>query len=112
MRVDALLPAVRALRAKDEPLRGPVDPDRLEFAASRSTFVVPSEISVSSPPMIAASATARSWSAITRSRSSRRRSTPSRVVTLSPSPARRTTMPPRIVSQSKAWSGLPSACMT
>ena len=40
----------------------------------RTAFVVASEISVSAPPMIAARATARSWSAITRSRPSSVRS--------------------------------------
>ena len=55
-----------------------------KFAASRSTSVVDSPISVSSPPMIPAIATARSASAITRSLSSSLRSTPSSVWITSP----------------------------
>ena len=55
-----------------------------KFAASSSTVVVPSPISVSSPPMIPASAIARSASAITRSSGTSSRSTLSRVVSFSP----------------------------
>ena len=55
-----------------------------KFAASRSTVVVPSPISVSSPPMIPASAIDRSASAITRSSVTSSRTTPSRVVSFSP----------------------------
>ena len=65
-----------------------------KLAASRSTVVVPSPISVSSPPMIPASAIARSASAITRSSATSSRSTPSSVVSFSPGRARRTTIRP------------------
>ena len=55
-----------------------------KLAASSSTSVVDSPISVSSPPMIPASATERSASAIIRSVGSSLRSTPSRVRIVSP----------------------------
>ena len=84
-----------------------------KLAASRSTSVVPSETSDSSPPMIAASATDRSPSVIIRSLGSSSRSVPSRVRSVSPSCARRTTIrPPASSDRSNAWSGLPHTCIT
>ena len=65
-----------------------------KFAASSSTVVVPSPISVSSPPMIPASATDRSASAIIKSYGSSSRSTPSSVRSFSPGLARLTTILP------------------
>ena len=82
-------------------------PPRAGRSSSRSP------ISVSSPPMIPASAIARSASAITRSSGTSSRSTPSRVRSRSPGAARRTTIrPPASVGKSNACSGLPSASMT
>ena len=79
--------------------------------AGRSSSASP--ISVSSPPMIPASAIARSASAITRSSGTSSRSTPSRVRSRSPGAARRTTIsPPASVAKSNAWSGFPSASIT
>ena len=84
-----------------------------KFAASSRTSVVPSPISVSSPPMIPASATERSASAIIRSSGSSLRSTPSSVRIVSPGSARRTTIrPPWSFARSKACSGFPSASIT
>jgi hypothetical protein len=84
-----------------------------KFAASSRTSVVASEISVSSPPMIPASATARSPSAITRSSGTSSRSAPSSVRIRSRGVARRTTMrPPASLSKSNACSGFPSASIT
>jgi hypothetical protein len=84
-----------------------------KLAASSRTVVVPPPISVSSPPMIPASAIARSASAISRSSGTRSRVTPSSVVSFSPLSARRTTIcPPWSVVKSKAWSGFPSANIT
>jgi hypothetical protein len=59
VRVDALLPAVRALRAQPEPLRALELPIGSKFAASSSTAVVVSVTSVSRPPISPASATGR-----------------------------------------------------
>ncbi len=84
-----------------------------KFAASRRTSVVSGPISVSSPPMIPASATEPSASAIIRSVGTSSRSTPSSVRSFSPGSARRTTMrPPSSFAKSNACSGLPSASMT
>ena len=83
-------PAVRSA-SRSEVLR---IPSGSKFAASSRTSVVVSETSLSSPPMIAARATARSPSAMTSSASSSRRSTPSRVRSSSPGRARRTTIRP------------------
>ena len=115
VRVDALLPAVRALGAQPEPLGGaggsrPARSWRPRAGRRSSRRAT----SVSSPPMIPASATARSRVgdhevgrlelAVRRRRAcaaSRRRR------------ARRTTIrPPASVVQSNAWSGLPSASIT
>ena len=88
-------------------------PNGSKFAASSRISVLDSRTSVSSPPMIPASAIARSASAITRSCSSSSRSTPSSVRSFSPRAARRTTIrSPASEVRSKAWSGLPSASMT
>ena len=67
VRVDALLPAVRALRAQPQALGAAEDRGRLEVGRLEQHLVVDSPISVSSPPMIPASATERSASAIIRS---------------------------------------------
>jgi hypothetical protein len=81
-----------------------------KFAASRRRSVVEPLISVSSPPMIPASATERSPSAITRSFGASCRSTPSSVVSVSPGDARRTTIRASAsFAKSNAWSGFPSA---
>ncbi len=84
-----------------------------KFAASSSTSLVSSETSDSRPPMIAASATGRSPSVISRSLGRSVRSAPSSVRSVSPSCARRTTMrPPASFVRSNACSGLPHTCMT
>ena len=102
-------PSVRS-RRRSEVRKIPVGS---KFAASSSTSVVPSEISVSSPPMIPASATERSASAIIRSSGSSFRSTPSSVRIVSPGCARRTTIrPPASFARSNACSGFPSASIT
>ena len=90
------------------------DPERLEVRRFRaSTSFVPSETSLSSPPMIAASATECSPSVIMRSSGTSLRSVPSSVRSSSPRRARRTTIrPPASFERSKAWSGLPHTCMT
>ena len=113
MRVDAFLPAVRALGAQAQAFGRAVEAGRLEVRGLEQDVGRPSPISVSSPPMIPAIATARSASAITRSDSSRRRSTPSSVRIVSPGFARRTMIfPPASVLRSNACSGFPSASMT
>ncbi len=102
-------PAVRSANRSDERRI----PSGSKFAASRSTSVVVSTTSLSSPPMIAASATARSPSVIRRSSVSRLRSVPSSVRISSPARARRTRIrPPASFARSKACSGLPHACIT
>ena len=85
IRIDALLPAVRALRAQAQALGGAEDRVRLEVRGLEQDLRrVARAISVSSPPMIPASATARSPSAISRSSGSSSRSTPSSVRSRSP----------------------------
>ena len=69
-------------------------PSGSKLAASRSTSLVESVTSLSSPPMIAARATARSPSVIRRSAGSTERSVPSSVRTSSPARAWRTTILP------------------
>ena len=73
-------PSVRRRRRRDEARI----PTGSKFAASSRTFVVRSVTSVSSPPMIAAMATALAPSAITRSSRVSSRSCPSSVVIASP----------------------------
>ena len=82
-------------------------------ADSRSTRVVPAEISESPPPITPASALPRSRSAMRRSSGSSARSLPSRVTSFSPGRAVRTTISrPATLSRSKAWSGWPSSSST
>ena len=84
----------------------------LKQAASRTTRVVSSLISLFSPPITPASATPFAPSAITRSSGSRWRSQPSSVTRTSPGRARRTTMVSCSMKRaSKAWSGLPTSSM-
>ena len=97
-------PAVRSTWRSEERRM----PSGSKFAASRRSSVVSSETSLSSPPMIAAKATARSASAITRSSGSSCRCVPSSVRSSSPGRARRTTIrPPESFARSNACSGLP-----
>ena len=85
----------------------------LKTALSRRTFLVAGETSVSAPPMMPATATARRASAMTRSRVVRRRTTSSMVVMASPSSARRTIIfRPESVSRSNACSGWPHSIIT
>ena len=82
-------------------------------ALSSRTLTVRSEISVSSPPMMPATATGRSASAMTSIAGLSLHCVPSIETIVSPSAARRTTMrPPRSLSKSKAWSGWPHSNMT
>ena len=86
VRVDALLPPVRALGAETEALRRAQHPDRLEVRRLEQHLGRrvrrPRE---SSPPMIAASATGSSPSVISRSVGSSSRCVPSSVRSFSPS---------------------------
>ena len=83
--VDALLPAVRSLRAQPQPLGACGGSRRLEVRGLEQHLGRPRRRPrVSSPPMIPASATARSASAITRSSGSSARSAPSSVRSVSP----------------------------
>ena len=78
----------------------------LKTAASRTTRVDFSEISVASPPMTPARATGLSATVITRSLVSNSRSSPSKVTNFSPARASRTRMSfPSKVSKSKACMG-------
>ena len=102
-------PAVRSA-SRSELRRMPIGS---KFAASSRSSVVASDTSLSSPPMIAASATGRSASAMTRSSVVSARMVPSRVRSSSPLRARRTTiLPPASFVRSNACSGLPYTCMT
>ena len=85
---------------------------RSNAAHSNITSVVPSVISLSSPPMMPARPVARSWSQMTRSSVRRARSFPSSVVSVSPGWARRTTIcRPRTLLRSKACMGWPYSIM-
>ena len=84
-----------------------------QLATSISTRVVPSWTSERSPPMTPAIEVGPSASSMTSIWASRVRTCPSRVVTCSPSRARRTTsLPPATRSRSKACSGLPTSSIT
>ena len=65
-----------------------------KYALSNTIRVVPARISELPPPITPPSAVARSASAMTSMSGSRRRSTPSRVVSVSPGSARRMTSRP------------------
>ncbi|OUD85028.1 hypothetical protein BC477_11495 [Clavibacter michiganensis subsp. michiganensis] len=81
-------------------------------AASISTRLVPAPISVAAPPMTPASPTGPEPSAMTRSSGCSARSRPSSVTSVSPSAARRTTMPPCSRSRSYPCRGWPSSSIT
>ena len=113
VRVDALLPLVRALRAqasRSEVWRTPIGS---KFAASSSTSVVASETSRLEP---AHDRRERDGALAVGDQEVARqepRFVPSSVRSVSPSCARRTTMrPPASFARSNAWSGLPQTCMT
>jgi hypothetical protein len=74
--------------------------------------VVPSPISVDAPPITAASPIGPDSSVITRSSLVSFRSTPSRVVSFSPSRASRTVIGPVTASRSNACIGWPSSSIT
>ena len=108
MGVDALLPAVRALRAQAEPLGGVQDPDRLEVRGLEQHL----GRLVGDLALGAAHDRGESDglvpSVISRSRSSSLRSVPSSVVQLLARLARPDDDPPAVeLGRSKAWSGLP-----
>ncbi len=75
-------------------------PTSSKCAASISTFTVASETSVAAPPMTPATPMAPEPSVISRSSGSRLRTLPSRVFSVSPGLARRTTMSPESLSRS------------
>ena len=84
-----------------------------QVADSMSTRVVLAETSETWPPMIPAIPEGPSPSHTSAASLVNVRSTPSRVVIVSPSRARRTTMrPPRTRSRSKAWSGCAVSSIT
>jgi hypothetical protein len=83
-----------------------------QCAASSSTAVVPSPISVEAPPMTAARPIGPLSSVISRSSVERVRTVPSRVVSFSPSRASRTVIGPVTALRSKACIGWPSSSIT
>ena len=97
-------PSRRAVRRTDSALK---------LALSSSTRVVLSVTSVSSPPITPASAMPRAPSRIIRSPGTSVRSTSSRVLNFSPSPAAEMPIAPLLmVSASNACSGWPSSTIT
>ncbi len=83
-----------------------------QWAASISTRVVVADISVVWPPITPPSPMMPESSVTTRSSVERARSLPSRVVSRSPSAARRTRIGPASLSASYPWMGRPSSNMT
>jgi hypothetical protein len=84
-----------------------------QYAASSATARVESETSLLAPPMIPASASGASGSATTPTRPASVRSTPSSVVTLSPSRAQRITRRAcGSLARSKACDGWPISIIT
>ena len=83
-----------------------------QCADSTSTRVVVSDISVVWPPMTPPRPMIPESSVTTRSSVDRARSVPSRVVSRSPSAARRTRIGPVSLSASYPWIGRPSSSIT
>ena len=81
-------------------------------AASITMWVVVDEISVVAPPITPASPIGPVSSVISRSSADSVRVTSSRVVSFSPSVARRTTIGPLSLSPSYPWIGWPSSSIT
>ena len=84
-----------------------------QYAASSATTVVVSPTSLAAPPITPARARALLGPATTPASGPRVRSTPSRVMSRSPSRARRTlTRPSGMWRRSKAWVGWPISIIT
>ena len=81
-------------------------------AASITTSVVDSEISVDAPPITPATPIGPESSVISRSSTSSSRVWSSSVISFSPADARRTTMSPLSRSLSYPWIGWPSSSIT